>query len=155
METACVDGHSRLSLSAHTFTFMIKVKVCACVMCVLCAIYDKNISPSLLMIIIKIIILYFIQIRHTDAFPPTGTLLVKYNGLTHTVYASCWQHAYSYIQQIGGKLKTMNAKNTKKSPIHENADASITCHFGDGDISRYRSRFPHTRPVRLSSIIVR
>ena len=28
------------------------------------------------MIIIKIIILYFIQIRHTDAFPPTGTLLV-------------------------------------------------------------------------------
>ena len=76
METACVDGHSRLSLSAHTFTFMIKVKVCACVMCVLCAIYDNNISPSLLMIIIKIIILYFIQIRHTDAFPPTGTLLV-------------------------------------------------------------------------------
>ena len=41
-----------------------------------CAIYDNNISPSLLMIIIKIIILYFIQIRHTDAFPPTGTLLV-------------------------------------------------------------------------------
>ena len=41
-----------------------------------CAIYDTNISPSLLMIIIKITILYFIQIRHTDAFPPTGTLLV-------------------------------------------------------------------------------
>ena len=41
-----------------------------------CAIYDNNISPSLLMIIIKISILYFIQIRHTDAFPPTGTLLV-------------------------------------------------------------------------------
>ena len=40
-----------------------------------CAIYDNNISPSLLMIIIKIIILYFIQIRHTDDFPPTGTLL--------------------------------------------------------------------------------
>ena len=44
-----------------------------------CAIYDNNISPSLLMIIIKIIILYFIQIRHTDAFPPTGTLLVRPN----------------------------------------------------------------------------
>ena len=42
----------------------------------MCAIYDNNISPSLLMIIIKIIILYFIQIRHTDDFPPTGTLLV-------------------------------------------------------------------------------
>ena len=37
------------------------------------AIYDNNISPGLLMIIIKIIILYFIQIRHTDDFPPTGT----------------------------------------------------------------------------------
>ena len=41
-----------------------------------CAIYDNNISPSLLMIMIKISILYFIQIRHTDDFPPTGTLLV-------------------------------------------------------------------------------
>ena len=37
------------------------------------AIYDNNISPSLLMIIIKIILLYFIQIRHTDDFLPTGT----------------------------------------------------------------------------------
>ena len=41
-----------------------------------CAIYDNNISPSLLMIIIKIIILYFIQIRDTDDLPPTGTVLV-------------------------------------------------------------------------------
>ena len=37
------------------------------------AIYDNNISPGLLMIIIKIIILYFIQIRHTDDFPPAST----------------------------------------------------------------------------------
>ena len=44
-----------------------------------CAIYDNNISPCLLMIMIKIIILYFIQIRHTDDFPPTGTLLVYSN----------------------------------------------------------------------------
>ena len=29
----------------------------------------------------------------------------------------------------------MNPKNTKKSPIRENADANITCDFGDGDIS--------------------
>ena len=35
------------------------------------------------MIIIKIIILYFIQIRHTDAFPPTGTLLVY---IVHCTY---------------------------------------------------------------------
>ena len=31
------------------------------------------------MIIITIIILYFIQITHTDDFPSTGTRLVKYN----------------------------------------------------------------------------
>ena len=30
----------------------------------------------------------------------------------------------------------MNPKNTKKSPIHKNADTNITCDFGDGDISR-------------------
>ena len=70
----------------------------------------------------------------------------SYNGLTHTVYASSRQHAYSYIQHIGRKVKTMNAKHTEKSPIHENADANITCDFGDGDISRYRSRFPYGQP---------
>ena len=32
------------------------------------------------MIIIKIIILYFIQIRQTDDFPPTSTLLVVVKG---------------------------------------------------------------------------
>ena len=30
----------------------------------------------------------------------------------------------------------MNPKNTKKSLIHENADANIICDFGDGDIRR-------------------
>ena len=80
---------------------------------------------------------------------------MKYNGLTHTVYASSRQHTYSYIQQIGCKLKSMNAKNMKKSLIHENADANITCHFGDGDISRYRSRFPHTHDQSVSLIIFR
>ena len=46
---------------------------CACV-CVrdVFAIYDKTIGPRLIMIIIKISILYFIQIRHTDDFPSTG-----------------------------------------------------------------------------------
>ena len=32
------------------------------------AIYDNDILPRLIMIIIKITILYFIQIRHTDDF---------------------------------------------------------------------------------------
>ena len=37
----------------------------------------------------------------------------------------------------GRCVKSMNPKNTKKSMIHENADANITCDFGsDGDISR-------------------
>ena len=40
------------------------------------------------MIIIKIVILYFIQIRHTDDFPSTGTRLVTLN--------SC--------KKIGGKM---------------------------------------------------
>ena len=47
------------------------------------AIYDNNISPGLLMIIIKIIILYFIQIRHTDDFPPTGTHASVFNVPVH------------------------------------------------------------------------
>ena len=58
-----------------------------------CAIYDNNISPSLLMIMIKIIILYFIQIRHTDDFPRTGTLLVMI-----TI-------AYSQIQPVNNRVK--------------------------------------------------
>ena len=33
------------------------------------AIYNNNISPRLIMIIINISILYFIQIRHSDDFP--------------------------------------------------------------------------------------
>ena len=59
---------------------------------------------------------------------------------------ACSLHAYSYIQQSGRSVKSMPAKNTKKSPIHENVDANITCDFGDGDISRFRSWLPHTRP---------
>ena len=40
------------------------------------AIYDNNILPRLIMIIIKIIFLYFIEIAHTDDFPSTGARLV-------------------------------------------------------------------------------
>ena len=39
----------------------------------------------------------------------------------------------------------MNPKiREKKSPIHENADANITCDFGDGDISPSRSCLSNT-----------
>ncbi len=51
--------------------------VLACVLDVF-AIYDNNIWPRLIMIIIKNSILYFIQFRHTDDIPSTGTRLVKY-----------------------------------------------------------------------------
>ena len=51
-----------------------------------------------------------------------------------------------HIQQIGRKLKTMNAKILKKkSTIHENMD--VTCNFGDGDISRSRSRSHTATPL--------
>ena len=49
----------------------VRACVCACVRDVF-AIYDDNILPRLIMIIIKIIILYFIEIRHTDDFRSTG-----------------------------------------------------------------------------------
>ena len=52
-----------------------RVRVCVCVRDVF-AIYDNIILPRLIMIIIKTIILYFIQITHTDDFHSTGTRLV-------------------------------------------------------------------------------
>ena len=42
------------------------------------AINDNSIWPRLIMIIIKIAILYVIQITHTDDFPSTGTRLVRH-----------------------------------------------------------------------------
>ena len=48
-----------------------RTSVHACVRDVF-AIYDDNILSRLIMIIIKIIILHFIQIRHTDDFPSAG-----------------------------------------------------------------------------------
>ena len=49
----------------------VRTSVHACVRDVF-AIYDDNILSRLIMIIIKIIILYFIQIRHTNDFPSAG-----------------------------------------------------------------------------------
>ena len=56
-------------------------RLCACACVYACvrdvfAIYDNNILPRLIMIIIKIVFLYFIEIAHTDDFPSTGTRLV-------------------------------------------------------------------------------
>ena len=68
---ACVRLHVRACMHVRAWES-------ACVRD-LFAIYEKKISPRLIMIIIKIIILYFIQIRHTDDFPSTGTRLVLNN----------------------------------------------------------------------------
>ena len=63
----------------------VRVCVCACVRacaraCLMCFQYTIIVWPRLIMLIIKIIILYFIQIGHFDDFPSTGTRLVMYNG---------------------------------------------------------------------------
>ena len=66
-------GRQRIALTCTAAT---AVRVCVLVRARACvrdvfAIYDNNIWPRLIMIIIKIIILYFIQI--TDDFPSTDT----------------------------------------------------------------------------------
>ena len=56
----------------------VRKSVHACVLDVF-AIRDDNILSRLIMIIIKIIILYFIQIRHTDDFPSAGIPASSFN----------------------------------------------------------------------------
>ena len=57
------------------------MRVCACARVRACvrdvfAIYDNNILPMLIMIIIKLIFQYVIEIAQTDDFPSTGARLV-------------------------------------------------------------------------------
>ena len=77
------------------------------------------------------------------------------SALSTTVSCISSLHAYSYIQQSGRIVKTMNAKNMKKSLNHEKVDANITCDFGDSDISRFRIRLPQSHTHIVSSIISR
>ena len=58
------------------------------------AIYDNNISPRLIMIIINMSILYFIQIRQSDDFTSTDTRLVH----TYIYMYSCI-HMHSYMRE--------------------------------------------------------
>ena len=81
-ERAVTVGRQRIAITCTAAT-----AVCACVCAHACAcmhdvlaIYDNNILPRLIMILIKIIILYFIQIRHTYDFHSTGTRLVSIIG---------------------------------------------------------------------------
>ena len=64
------------------------------------------------------------------------------------MFTSHWPwHAYSYIQQSDRCVKSINAKITKNSPIHENADVNMTCDLGDGDIICCRSWLPACQPA--------
>ena len=82
----------------------VRVRVRACMRgCVMCfVIYDNDILPMLIMIIINIIILYFIQIRHTYDFPSTGTGLVYIMLQSLSLYilllVSCLRTTYKKIQ---------------------------------------------------------
>ena len=60
---------ARAYVRAHVSACM-HACVCACVMCLQYTI--KYLTHARLIIIIKIIILYFIPIRHSDDFPSTG-----------------------------------------------------------------------------------
>ena len=74
----CWCEHVRECVCAHVCAC---VHACmhACVRSDVFAIYDNNTLPRLIMIIIKIIFLYFIEIAHTDDLPSTGTRLVQIN----------------------------------------------------------------------------
>ena len=73
-----------------------------------CAIYDNNISPSLLMIMIKIIILYFIQIRHTDDFSPNGYPASTSNSST-TIYSECIHYSTVNVHSNVYVINTSNS----------------------------------------------
>ena len=65
-----------------------RTSVHACVRDVF-AIYDDNMLSRLIMIIIKITILYFIQIKHTDGFPSAGIPASMYNCCYLRFFWSC------------------------------------------------------------------
>ena len=61
------------------------------------AIYDNNILPMLIMLIIKIMFLYFMEIAHTDDFPSTGTRLVYVKKLKIGLFIPCRVHSTYYV----------------------------------------------------------
>ena len=73
----------------------------ACVLDVF-AVYDNNILPRLIMIIIKITILYLIQIPHTDDFPSTGTRPV-FSNIHRMVYSNMILYTI-YTVVVRGKV---------------------------------------------------
>ena len=85
----CVCANVRVRTSVHAYVRDVF------------AIYDDNILSRLIMIIIKIIILYFIQIRHTDYFPSAGIPASCYNScncikLYLLLCCDCYYYCYNY-----------------------------------------------------------
>ena len=78
----------------------VRTSVHACVRDVF-AIYYYTILPRLIMIIIKIIILYFIRIRHTDDFPSTGIPASVVNALTRHRKINVYLLLYTRISVNG------------------------------------------------------
>ena len=59
------------------------------------------------------------------------------------------------VKKVAVALKVRIPKIRKKSLIHENADANITCKFGDSDISRLGVANHQTHVYLITSIILR
>ena len=115
------NSEQRRSCVGVCTSVRVRTSVHACVRDVF-AIYDDNNLSRLIMIIIKIIILYFIQIRHTDDFPSAGIpastcnsaclqgstsndVTVIFNFPDHQCQSST--QALNFISDIMGDMKTM------------------------------------------------
>ena len=82
-------------------------------------IYDDNILSRLIMIIITIIILYFIQIRHTDDFPSAGIPASHYNkGRLYNYYEIYNTHNILWIIKIYDSLCSEQFESSKSSNMH-------------------------------------
>ena len=88
------------------------------------AIYDKNILPRLIMIIIKIIILYFIQITHTDDFPTTGSRLVYINDLA-LASTQLYPNMFADDTTLLNTLENFTSNHSSNS-LSYNVNAEIT-----------------------------
>ena len=100
-----------------------RMRACTCVSACLrdvFAIYDNNISPRLIMIIIKMSILYCIQIRQSDDFTSTDTRLVHVY-----IYMHVFMHTHAFIHTCVNVRMHANIIHT-----HIRNNSSISDHFG-------------------------
>ena len=136
--TSGAGSHGWLA-EAHRIAIRRRRCVCACAcVCVracvracvrdVFAIYDNNISPRLIMIIIKNTILYFIQVRHTDDFPPTGTRLVLYKAV---FTPQLWDRNGSGTQ-LGARVHTCSTASGRSGTSRPPRDVIAVERFRNG-----------------------